>query len=258
MKAIIIDDSSAARSILSNYMTTYFTQKVEVLAECASGAEGIEAIEKYKPDFIFLDVEMPEMSGFAMLKALGFPNVRFQVVFSTAHSHYAVQAFRFSAVDFLLKPVAINELIEAMMKVESQFLLNQHSIEIEKYKALFENIKKDKSTDDYGNRKIVLPTADGTVFLDSDDIVRLEADGNYTTFHCMNGKNVIVAKQIGDFAEKPFFRVHKSNCINPKHVLKVAKGENMKLFMTDNSEVEVARSKKEEIQKFLKTYFEVK
>jgi two-component system, LytTR family, response regulator len=250
MKAIIIDDSDAARSILSTYMSTYFTQRVEVVAECVSGPEGIKAIETHKPDLVFLDVEM--------LKVIGFPNVRFQIIFSTAHSHYAVQAFRFSAVDFLLKPVAINELIEAMLKVESQFSLNQHGVEIEKYKALFENIKKDQTSDEYGNRKIALPTADGTTFLNSDDIISLEADGNYTTFHCTNGRSIIVAKQIADFADKPFYRVHKSNCINPKHVSKVAKGENMKIFMTDNSEVEVARSKKDEVRSFLKTYFEAK
>jgi two-component system, LytTR family, response regulator len=255
MKAIIIDDSDAARSVLSSYMTTYFPQKVEVVAVCASGQEGIKAIEAYKPDLIFLDVEMPEMSGFEMLKALHFPNIRFQIIFSTAHSHYAVQAFRYSAVDFLLKPVVINEMIEAMMKVESRFLLNQHSNEIEKYKALFDNLQKDRTSGDYDNRKIVLPTAEGTVFLNSDDIIRLEADGNYTTFHCTDGKNVIVAKQISDFAEKPFFRVHKSNCINPKHVSKVQKGDNMKLHMTDNSLVEVGRSKKSEVQSFLKSYF---
>jgi two-component system, LytTR family, response regulator len=258
MKVIIIDDSDAARSILSNYMSTYFTQRVEVVAECASGQEGMIAIETHKPDLIFLDVEMPEMTGFEMLKAIGFPNVRFQIIFSTAHSHYAVQAFRFSAVDFLLKPVAVNELIEAMMKVESQFLLNQHGDEIEKYKALFENIKKEEASNEYGNRKIVLPTADGTIFLNSDDIISLQAEGNYTTFHCTNGRNIVIAKQISDYADKPFYRVHKSNCINPKYVSKVAKGENMKLLMTDNSEVEVSRSKKDEVRLFLKTYFEVK
>ena len=258
MKAIIIDDSDAARSVLSTYMTSYFPQKVEVVALCASGQEGIKAIEEHKPDLVFLDVEMPEMSGFDMLKALHFPNIRFQIIFSTAHSHYAVQAFRYSAVDFLLKPVAVNEMIEAMMKVESRFLLNQHSTEIEKYKALFENLQKDRVSSGYDNRKIVLPTADSTIFLNSDDIIRLEADGNYTTFHCSNGKNVVVAKQIGDFAERPFFRVHKSNCINPKHVSRVHKGDNMKLQMSDNSLVEVARTKKEEVQTFLKTYFEAK
>lgn len=255
MKAIIIDDSLASRSVLSDLLKEYFPKVVDIVAVCENGQEGIHAIQKHAPDLIFLDVEMPDMSGFQMLQALNFPNVDFNIIFSTAHSHYAVQAFRFSAIDFLLKPVAIQEMIEAVMKVQQRLILNQHDVEIEKYKALLDNIQKDANTGGYENRKIVLSTNEGTVFLNSDDIIRLEADANYTTFYCTNNKNIMVARQIGDFDEKPFYRVHKSHSVNPNHVAKITRGDGVKLQMKDNSLVEVGRSRKEEVLKFLKTFF---
>lgn len=256
MKAIIIDDELWARTALSDMLNEFFPNIVDILAVCENAQQGIEAIRLHKPELVFLDVEMPNMTGFDMLKALNFPNIDFNIIFSTAHSHYAVQAFRFSAIDFLLKPVSINEMIEAVLKVKERIMLNQHAIEIEKYKALLDNIYKDESSNGYENRKIVLSTTEGITFINSDDVIRLEADGNYTTFHFSNNKNIMVAKKIGDYDEKkPFYRVHRTHSINPKHVLKITRGEGVQIHMSDNSVVEVGRSKKEEVQSFLKTFF---
>lgn len=255
MKAVIIDDELSARNILTELIKEYFPNVLNLVAVCESPVSGIEAIREHKPDLVFLDVEMPEKSGFEMLKELGFPNIDFNVVFSTAHSHYAVQAFRFSAVDFLLKPVRIEQLIEAVMKVKENIVRNRRDLEIEKYKALVDNISKEQEGGDYSNRRIVLSTSDGLLFVDSDDVIRLEADGNYTSVYLINQRPVFIARQLGDFNDNsPFLRVHRSHSVNPKHVVKMLKGDNIQLVMRDNSSVEVARSKKDEVQKFLKEF----
>lgn len=256
MKAIIVDDESDSRITLLGLLKEYFPTVVDVVAVCENAQQGIVSIRQFTPDLVFLDVEMPDMTGFEMLKALGFPNVNFNIIFSSAFPRYGLQAFRFSAIDFLLKPVKIVELIESVMRVQEKMMHNQHEIEIEKYKALIENIEKEDAANGYENRKIVLSTSEGTLFINSDDIIRLEGDGNYTTFYCINKKNIVISKKIGDFNEKkPFFRVHKSYSINPKHVRKINKGEKVQLQMSDNSLVDVARGRKEEVQTFLKDFF---
>lgn len=255
MKAIIIDDELSARTILLELIKEYFPNVLNIVEVCDNPISGITAIRNHKPDLVFLDVEMPEKSGFEMLRELGFPNIDFNVVFSTAHSHYAVQAFRFSAVDFLLKPVKIEQLIEAVMKVKENIVRNQRELDVEKYKALIDNIAKEEDENNYSNRRIVLSTSDGLLFVNSDDIIRLEADGNYTSVYFTNQKPIFIARQLGDFNEKnPFLRVHRSHSVNPKHVVKMLKGDNIQLVMRDNSSVEVARSKKDDVQKFLKDF----
>jgi two-component system, LytTR family, response regulator len=256
MKIIIIDDERPSRQALSDMLAEYFPNIVDIVAICENGEQGIAAIKKHKPNLVFLDVEMPDMKGFEMLIALGFPNIDFNVIFSTAHSHYAVKAFRFSAIDFLLKPVKITEMIEAVLKVKERILNSQHDIEIEKYKALLDNIQKDASPNGYENRKIVVATSEGTIFLHTDDVIRLESDGNYTTFHCTNRKEIMVARQLGSFDEKkPFYRIHASHSINPKHVQKITKGSGVQIQMSDNVFLDVSRGKKEEILSFFKTFF---
>ncbi len=255
MKAIIIDDELSARTTLTELIKEYFPNVIQIVEVCDNPNSGILAIQKHAPDVVFLDVEMPEKSGFEMLKEIGFPLIDFNVVFSTAHSHYAVQAFRFSAVDFLLKPVKLEQLIEAVMKVKENLIRNQKELDVEKYKAFIDNLAKDEDLSTYSNRRIVLSTSDGTLFVDSDDILRLEADGNYTTLYFTNQKPIFLARQLGDFNEmNPFLRVHRSHSVNPKHVMKMEKGDNIKLTLRDGSAVEVARSKKDDVMKFFKEF----
>jgi two-component system, LytTR family, response regulator len=256
MKTIIIDDERPSRQMLTDFLTEYFPNIVSIVSVCENGEQGIAAIKEHKPDLVFLDVEMPDMKGFEMLQKLGFPNIDFSVIFSTAHSHYAVQAFRFSAIDFLLKPIKITEMIEAVLRVKERMINNQHDIEIEKYKALLDNIQKDDSSNGYENRKIVLATNKGTIFLHTDEVIRLESEGNYTTFHCVNRKDIIVARPIGSFDEKkPFYRIHASHSINPKHVQKITRGAGVQIEMSDSVFLDVSRGKKEEVLGFLKTFF---
>jgi two-component system, LytTR family, response regulator len=257
MKAIIIDDEQSARTALTELLTEYFPNVVQIVATCDNPYSGIEAIKNHNPDVVFLDVEMPEMTGFEMLKRIDFPNVNFKVIFSTAHGHYAVQAFRHSATDFLLKPVKLEELIEAVMKVKEGILRNQQSVEVKKYQALLENIEKEEAQNVSASRQIVLSTTEGVIFTNSDDVIRLEADGNYTTFHIANARPIFISKKIGDFDERtPFYRVHRSHSVNPKHVASiVSKGSAYNVLMSDGSNVEMARGKKEEFKEYLRAYF---
>jgi two-component system, LytTR family, response regulator len=257
MKAIIIDDEQSARTALTELLTEYFPNVVQIVATCDDPYSGIQAIKNHNPDVVFLDVEMPEMTGFEMLKRINFPNVNFKVIFSTAYGHYAVQAFRHSATDFLLKPVKLEELIEAIMKVKEGIVRNQQSVEAKKYQALLENLEKEGSQNLAASRQIVLSTTEGMVFTNSDDVIRLEADGNYTTFHFANARPIFISKKIGDFDEQtPFYRVHRSHSVNPKHVTSiVSKGSAFNVLMSDGSNVEMARGKKEEFREYLKVNF---
>jgi two-component system, LytTR family, response regulator len=256
MKAVIIDDELSARTALSELLEEYFPNLITILAKCDRPSLGAAAIRALKPDVVFLDVEMPEQTGFEMLKDLGFPDIDFHVIFSTGHSHYAMQAFRFSAVDFLLKPVKIEHLIEAVMKVKENMVRNNRDLDIEKYKALIDNLAKEEDKTQYSNRRIVLSTSDGTLFVDSDDILKLEADGNYTTLYFLNQKPIFIARKLGDFDDlNPFLRVHRSFSINPKHVVKMLKTDGLQLVLRDGSSVDVARGKKDDVLKFFKDFF---
>lgn len=257
MKAIIIDDELSARNALNELIQEYLPNILTVLAKCEKPSEGEDAIRQLKPDVVFLDVEMPEKNGFQMLKDLGFPHIDFHVVFCTGHSHYAMQAFRFSAIDFLLKPIKIEHLIEAVMKVKENIVRNNRDLDIEKYRTLIENIAKEEDKSQYANRRIVLSTSEGTIFVNSDDIIKLEADGNYTTLYFTNQKPIFIARKIGDFDESnPFLRVHRSFSINPKHVIKMVKTDGLQLVMRDGSHVDVARTKREEVSRFFKDFFQ--
>jgi two-component system, LytTR family, response regulator len=256
MKAIIIDDEQSARIALTELLTEYFPNVIQIVATCDNPLSGIEAIQKNLPDLVFLDVEMPEMNGFEMLKKINFPDIDFKLIFSTAHEHYAVQAFRHSATDFLLKPVKLEELIEAVLKVKESIIRNQQNIEIKKYHALLDNLSREETQNIIGNRQIVLTTSEGVIFTNSDDVIRLEADGNYTTFHLINSRPIYISKKIGDFDERsPFYRIHRSHSVNPKHVVRISKGNVSNVQMRDGSVVEIARGKKEEFQEYFKTYF---
>ncbi len=254
MRAIIIDDEKSAQNTLLELLEKYFPNLVRVCDVCDSGAEGIAKIKELRPEVVFLDVNMPNMTGFDMLKALGFPDIDFKVIFCSSHGENAIKAFRFSASDFLVKPVKLEELIEAVTRVKESIIRNYQALEIEKYRVLLDNMNK-VSVDTADSKKIVLSTLEGVYFIDSDDIIRLEADGNYTTFYTSTHKPIIVARRIGEFDELyPFYRVHRSWIINPRHVTRVTRGDSIILHFSDDSQVEVSRSKKDEVINFLRDY----
>jgi two-component system LytT family response regulator len=243
MKAIIIDDELNSREYLDLLLRTH-CPTVELRAVCAGMAEGINAIRSIKPDLVFLDVEMPPHTGFQLLDEIGFPNIPFEVIFCTAHDHYAVQAFKYSAVDFLTKLIAPDDLMKAVMKAQKKLNDKQR---LEYYEILKENILANQA-----NPRMMLPALDGTYIVPTSDIIRIQAVPNrvMVEFILTNNRSLHVAKNLGEFEDlPPFIRVHRSHIINPNHVIRYIK--NGDIEMADGYICNVTPHKREELMQWL-------
>lgn len=238
MKAILVDDENGSRESLALLLEKYCPE-VQVLAKADSMTSALTAIQKYEPELVFLDIEMPNGSGFDLLEKI--KDIDFDVVFITAYDHYAIRAIKFSAVDYLLKPVDPEDLKHAVKRVEEK-RLSKKSLG-DKYKTLLSNVKSETKL-----KKVAIPDGDGLVFINLTDIIRCDSDGNYTYFVLNNGKKIMSSRTLGEYEEmfegEHFFRVHRSHLVNLDHVKKYIKGEGGYVVLSDNSQVEVSRRKK--------------
>ena len=246
VKALIIDDELKARNILHHYITNFIPEITEI-QQADSVDAAVELLKTYQPGIVFLDVEMPHKNGFDFLVQLNNPD--FDVIFTTAYNQYAIQAIRFSALDYLLKPVDPDEMKAAVLRhLEKQESI-QHKNEL--YNNLVQNIEK-KEVKDF---KIAVPSSDGVHFFKTEDILRLEADKSYTHIHLINKKPFIASKTLKHFEEMleefGFIRTHKSHLVNPKHITRISNDHEF-VLLTDGTKVEVSRRKKEEVQQQLK------
>jgi len=238
LRAILIDDDQSNLSSLYEKLAKHCPQ-VEVLAKCDSAQEGIKAIENLKPDIVFLDIEMPVMNGFVMLQQITYKN--FELIFVTAYDHYAIKAIRYSALDYLVKPVEIEELKEAVTKAEANRVnrSSQHQLEF-----LLENFNKKQP------KRITIPTAEGLQFINIEDIVYLEASNNYTTIYLYVGKKYLVCRTLKDFEEllpsDSFLRIHHSTIINKYFVEKYIRGDGGQVVMRNGNVLDVSKRKKTE------------
>ena len=237
--AIIVDDEEKSRITLNNLVTKH-CPSVSVKQLCESVDSAVEAIKKHKPDLVLLDIEMPFHSGFNLLERIKEPE--FEVIFTTAYDHYAIKAIRFSAIDYLLKPIDVDELKIAMQKVESKQSVPGNKFE--KFELLLSNLKG-KSV------KIAVPAFDGLQMINADDIIKCTADESYTHISLTTGQKIVVSKLLKDYEELlegyNFFRIHNSSLINLKHVTKYVKGEGGYVIMSDGETCEVSRRKKNEL-----------
>ncbi|HEU4469533.1 MAG TPA: LytTR family DNA-binding domain-containing protein [Flavisolibacter sp.] len=242
---LIIDDEVKARNVLRHYLESFVPQISEI-RQADSVDAALDVLSVYKPDIVFLDVEMPHKNGFQFLIEVKEP--LFDVIFTTAYNQYAIQAIRFSALDYLLKPVDPDELQAAVQRHLDK--RESTSPQQDLYQNLVENISK-KEVKDF---KIAVPSAEGFYFFMIDDILRLEADRSYTHIHLVNKKPFIASKTLKHFEEMleefSFIRTHKSHLVNPKHITRLS-SDNEFVLLTDGSKVEVSRRKKEEVQKQL-------
>ena len=241
--AVIIDDETSSRSSLKHKLARHCPE-VELIGECENGEAGILMLNNHQPDIVFLDVEMPRMNGFSMLQQLA--NKNFELIFITAYDHYAIKAIKVSALDYLVKPVAVEDLKLALEKVhlKRQFKNGNQRLEL-----LLQNLLTDKKE----LQRIAIPSMEGLQFVETGHIVYLEAQSNYTCFHLINAHKVTVAKTLKDFEEllptSIFMRIHHSYIINKTLVKKYIKGEGGQVVMTDDTVLDVARRKKEEFIK---------
>lgn len=228
------------RDLLSKYFTFY-----NIVAECPGVPEGIESVSKLAPDIIFLDVEMPPFTGFDLLKKV--EQLNFEVIFTTSFDKYAIEAIRFSALDYLLKPFGREELAGALAKFE---LKKRGDSEV-RIKNLIANMNMQNK----GSHKIGLPTGNGLAFYRIEEIVRCESSNDLTVFTLMNKEQVVVSRSLGEcedsFGNYGFCRVHNQHLINLTHVKKYIKGEGGQVLMEDGTTVDVSRRKKEEFLKLL-------
>ncbi len=239
MKTIIIDDEPHCVGYLQVLLQQHCAQ-AQVVATAGNGQEGLSLIRHYAPELVFLDVEMPVMNGFRMLEELG--EVPFQLIFTTAYDRYALRAFKFSALDYLLKPIDPQELKNAVNRS------SKTPGPLPQQLSLLENHLH--HPDAAMSNKIAIPTLDGFNFIALDDIVHCEAESNYTKFHLQNGKSLLVSRTLGDVEEtlkgKGFFRIHKQFLINLKHIEKYVKGEGGYIVMSNQQQVSISRSRRDE------------
>lgn len=249
LKAIIIDDETYCCEALATLLERYCPE-VKVADICYSGEAAITAIKEQKPQLLFLDIEMPQMNGFELLEKL--PEINFQLIFTTSYDQYAIKAIRFSALDYLLKPVDREELQKAVQKTISRL----SSPLPQQLEILLQKINHSSSP----VQKIALPTMEGLQMVALDFIISCASDSNYTVFFLKNKQKIIVSRTLKDVEEMlndlNFFRVHHSYMVNMNEINKYIKGEGGYLIMSDGSSVDVSRSKKEMLLKKLLPYKE--
>ncbi len=243
ISAIIIDDEQKGRLALRQKLADY-CPRVEVVAEACDGAEGIELIEKHKPQILFLDIEMPRMDGFEMLRRIDSRN--FQIVFTTAYDQYAIQAIKYAAFDYLLKPVDIDELKSAVDRIIQQSSNNFTQKKLETLEHNLHSLQLPK--------KLAIPTLEGFLFFDTSHIIHLEAQSNYTSIYFTDHPKLIASRTLKDFEDllppDIFFRPHHSHIINLNFIKRYLKGDGGQIEMQNGNFVTVSRRKKDE---FLKT-----
>ncbi|MEM9340422.1 MAG: LytTR family DNA-binding domain-containing protein [Bacteroidota bacterium] len=246
MRSIIIEDNPSVRNTLSNMLSEYCPQ-VELVGEASNVLEGSALIMAKKPELAFLDVELPDGNTFELLKSL--PSVDFQVIFITGHEKYAMNAIKFSALDFILKPIDPDDLVMAIQKAEEQ--VQKPDVD-KKIQTLFQNLE---SKDD-GPNKIILKDKYGLQIVSVDQIVRLEASGSYTTFVIDQEEQLVISKGLKEYEQllnaQKFFRCHQSHIVNLDYLKRYDKREGDFLQMVDGSMVPLAVRKKEILMEKIK------
>lgn len=245
--AILVDDEQRHHDILTKMINT-FCPSVDLVGHAFSINEAVTLIEKKKPDLVFLDIEMPGGNGFSLFEH--FEELPFEVIFTTAHDLYAINAIKYAALDYLLKPINIQELKQAVARA-GKILAKQVPSRVGEYQVLKDNIQ----LQDKRFTKIALRSAEGIDFVEANQLLRVEANHVYSNFYLDNGKMIMVSKPLGDFEPLlescNFFRVHKSHMVNLDHVKKYVKGKGGYLILKDGSHVDVSVRKKEALLKRL-------
>ncbi|MEM9819498.1 MAG: LytTR family DNA-binding domain-containing protein [Bacteroidota bacterium] len=240
LKAIIIEDEESSRITLRN-MIVNFCQGIDIVAEAASVSAGVKAIQKHRPDLVFLDIEMPEQNGFKLFDYFEQPN--FHVIFTTAYDQYAVKAFRLSASDYLLKPIDLEDLRAAVVRVKNQTELSQS---LQKLSVLRENLNNFYS-------KLALPTSQGYSFVELSQIIYCEAQGNYTQFYLRGNEKILVSKTLKIYDDllqaSNFFRISRSHLVNLNHVEKFGRQKSPTLTLSNGQTLNLSEGRRNDFLK---------
>jgi two-component system, LytTR family, response regulator len=240
IRAIIIDDEKTSRDALLGLITRY-CNNVTIVEQANGYKSGIEAIEKHNPDLVFLDIQMPDGSGFQLLEDI--KEINFEIIFTTAFDQYAIKAIKYSALDYLLKPIVPSDLVTAIQKLVKK----KNGTEINSsIKVLLDNLKNKSEP-----KKIVLSTLDQIHVVSIEDIVRCESDDCYTRFILSDGKVLLICKTLKEYdtllEEQNFLRPHKSHLININHISGYIKNEGGCILMSDGTKIPVSRRKRDKV-----------
>lgn len=250
MQALIIDDEIGSREYLFEALSQNCPE-VTVVGTAKDAEQGYQLIKNTKPDLVFLDIEMPNGSGFDLLQR--FDTIPFEVIFVTGFDRYALNAIKFNCLDFLLKPYAFEDVIKAVDKAKT---IQREKNRTARMENLLNNLRQPRRT----NQKIALPSLDGLEFVSVDSILHLEADGKYTNFHLSDKRTLLISRNIKEyeqmFEEYGFFRVHRKHMINLSKIQKYHKGEGGYVIMVDGTSIDVSRRKKEDFLNRLSTGIE--
>jgi two-component system LytT family response regulator len=238
MKSIIIDDEIKSAENLKILLTD-FCEDVTVTALCQNIKDGVNAIKNDAPDVVFLDINLQRETGFDLFQH--FDKVPFEVIFTTAYSEFAIKAFRYSALDYLLKPIDIKELQEAVRKVSQRITGNLNN----RLMHLFKDLK----SPNHDFLKLALPTLEGLIFINVSEIVYCEAASNYTTFFLTANRKYVVSKTLKEYdellTERDFFRIHNSYLVNIRAIKKYVKGDGGYVILENDVSLDVSKRKKE-------------
>jgi two-component system, LytTR family, response regulator len=241
IKAILIDDEDDARLTLRSFLKSYCPD-VSIIGEANGVESAYLSIRTLNPDMIFLDIQMEDGTGFDLLEKL--KHITFPVIFTTAFDSFAIKAFKYSAIDYLLKPIDPDELIDAIAKVRRQF--NQNNVKVDQLLKFQKGEQQDRMT---------ISSSEGLTIVKLEDIIRLESDSNYTHFFLKGGEKITVPKSLKEYEdilpEDRFFRIHQSHIVNLRYVKKYIKEDGGYVLMEDGSQAYVARRRKDEFLQIL-------
>ncbi|MCR6719324.1 MAG: LytTR family DNA-binding domain-containing protein [Chitinophagaceae bacterium] len=248
IRAILVDDEKNALEMMEWLLKTYCPQ-VEIVAMCNSGEMGLEAIQRHQPDVVFLDIEMPKMNGFDMLEK--FDRLNFEVVFCTAYDQFAIRAFKYSALNYLLKPVDPEDLKSTIQRIEEKKQIPTR----QQFEMLMQQIRQpSKATP----QRIALTAADGLVFVPTADIIYCEAESNYTNVILTAGRKILISKVLKEIDEAlsgpDFYRVHSSFLINISHIKKFVRGDGGYIIMDNDATVSISRNRKQEFMELFSKF----
>ncbi|WP_029906835.1 LytTR family DNA-binding domain-containing protein [Prevotella sp. 10(H)] len=245
IQAIIVEDEHNNRENLQNLLHEY-CRSVDIVAVCSSALEGRQKIMLHKPDLVFLDIEMPGGDGFSMLESL--PELDFEVIFVTAFTSYAVKAIKFSALDYIVKPIDTMELLRAVDKAVKKV---QDKIDNSRMVNLIENQHRAED-----KKVLALPLSDKIEFVEISNIIRCQADGNYTIFYLKSGEKLLISKTLKEYDELlssyNFLRVHQSHLINLLEVKSFIKTDGGYILMRDGSHITISRQRREMVIRILR------
>ena len=243
IRTIIIDDEPSAVNVLALLLKKRCKDDVEVVATSTSPVEGRKLIEEHQPELVFLDIEMPGMTGVDLLRS--FSNPSFRVIFVTAYDAYAVEAFRLSAVDYLLKPVEGDDIVKAVMKIKNDIVRNQNLISTQ-----LQQLEKFLMHNTNAETKIGIGMADKILFVNISDIVYCEASGSYTNVFFQDGTKMVASKSLGDFESQlsphKFFRIHHSYLINLNKVKEFQRHDGGYVIMENHKQLEISQRKRKD------------